>query len=422
MQLLYIHQHFTVPAGTNGIRSYQMARRMVARGHSVVMVCGRGREGQTGLSGPFRRGVRRGSVDGISIIEIDLAYSNSDGFLRRTVTFLRFMMRSLRVVLTEKYDVVLATTTPLTVAIPGIAARWLRGKPFVFEVRDLWPELPRAMGVIRNPVALAMLGALEWAAYRSAHRLIGLSPGIVEGIRKRAGPAAQVRMVPNGCDNEIFAPDTDALARKARAGNGFTVIFAGAHGLANGLDSVLDAAVVLQERKRDDIRFLLVGDGMCKPVLEARARAEAIANVEFRPPVKKTELVAIMHSADVGLQVLADVPAFYRGTSPNKFFDYLAAGLPVLNNYPGWLAELIGDTDCGMAVPPRDAKAFADAIEALADEPQRARAMAKNGLALATGAFARDRLSDQWADWVEGVLPVAERHRTVGNEGPAIAE
>lgn len=423
MRLLYIHQHFTVPAGTNGIRSYQMARRMVARGHDVLMVCGRGKDGQTGLSGPFRRGVRRGSVDGISIIEIDLTYSNSDGFLKRTATFIRFMMRSLRVVLTERYDVVLATTTPLTVGIPGIAARWLRRKRFVFEVRDLWPELPRAMGVIRNPVVLALLGALEWSAYRSAHRLIGLSPGIVEGIRKCAGATAEVIMVPNGCDNEIFAPDPDEFSHKFREGGGFTLIFAGAHGLANGLDSVLDAAVLLQERKREDIKFLLIGDGMCKSALQARAQADGIANVEFRPSVKKTELVAMMHAANAGLQVLADIPAFYRGTSPNKFFDYLAAGLPVLNNYPGWLAELITDANCGTAVAPRDARAFADAIEALADDPQLVREMANNSLALATGPFARNRLSDQWVEWVEGVLPSAnELARADSPRPPAIAE
>lgn len=405
MRLLYIHQHFTVPSGSGGIRSYQMARRMVARGHEVVMVCGRGKDGQTGLAGPFTRGIRRGEVDGISIIEIDLAYSNADGFAKRSATFLRFMIRSIAVVLTERYDVVVATTTPLTVGIPGIVARWLRNKPFVFEVRDLWPELPRAMGVIRNPVILWLMSALEWGSYRSAHRLIGLSPGIVEGIARRAGAGARIVMVPNGCDNAIFAPPRQQTAQAGRrAGEAFTAIFTGAHGIANGLDSVLDAAVVLKQRGRSDIRILLLGDGMCKPALQQRAVVEGLDTVTFLDPIAKTELVAKLHKADVGLQVLANVPAFYRGTSPNKFFDYLASGLPVINNYPGWLAELIEASGCGLAVAPEDPSAFADALVALADDPQRAARMGQRSLDVARTQFARDTLADEWADWAEGAV------------------
>lgn len=108
--------------------------------------------------------------------------------------------------MTEEYDLVFATTTPLTAGIPGIFARWLRGKAFVFEVRDLWPELPKAMGVITNPVVLGMMSVLEWLSYRSAHRLIGLSPGIVEGIERLGVPAHLVEMVPNGCDLDILPP------------------------------------------------------------------------------------------------------------------------------------------------------------------------------------------------------------------------
>src|SRR5690606_20654079 len=114
-----------------------------------------------------------------------LPYSNNHGFLRRTITFLTFALRSIGLALREQYDVIFATSTPLTAGIPGIVARWLRGKPFVFEVRDLWPELPREMGVIRNPLVLTAMSLLEWLTYHSAHRLIGLAPGIVDGIIRR---------------------------------------------------------------------------------------------------------------------------------------------------------------------------------------------------------------------------------------------
>ncbi len=402
MKLLYIHQHFATPNGATGIRSYQMARRMIERGHRVTMLCGRGVDGQSGLTGPFEGGIRRGQVDGIDIIEVDLAYSNNDSFVKRTKTFVSFMFRTSRLVLTENYDLLCATTTPLTVGVPGILGRWLRRKPFVFEVRDLWPELPRAMGVIRNPIVLSAMSVLEFASYRSAHRLIGLSPGIVDGIAHRGVSRARIATVPNGCDLDIFSADVSPWQPEGVKDEDFVAVFAGAHGLANGLDSVLDAAALLRERGRNDIRIVLIGRGMCKPALVERAKQEKLTNVVFIDPVRKTELVGLFRRANVGLQVLANVPAFYFGTSPNKFFDYLAAGLPVLNNYPGWLAQLIEEADCGVAVPPDNAEAFASALCDLADDRDATARKGRNAHQLAKHQFSRDMLADYWADWVEG--------------------
>lgn len=410
MKLLYIHQHFATPKGSAGIRSYQMARRMVARGHSVTMLCGRGTDGQSGLSGPFERGVRRGRVDGIDVIEVDLAYSNKDRFAKRVMTFVSFMLRTSKFVLTERYDLLFATTTPLTVGVPGVLGRWLRNKPFVFEVRDLWPELPRAMGVIRNPLVLWAMGVLEWASYRSAHRLIGLSPGIVEGIAHRGVDRSRIATIPNGCDLDIFALEAPTWQPDGVRDDHLVALFAGAHGIANGLDAALDAAEILRKRGRDDIRIVLIGNGMKKAELTADAEARGLSNVIFLDPVRKTELVGLMHRADVGLQLLADIPAFYYGTSPNKFFDYIAAGIPVLNNYPGWLAGLIEEAGCGIAVPPRDPAAFADALERFADDRAATRAMGERARALAQREFPRDLLAERWAEWIEATA----RDRKVG--------
>lgn len=412
MRLLYIHQHFATPKGSGGIRSYQMARRMIERGHQVTMLCGRGVDGQSGLSGPFERGVRRGRVEGIDVIEVDLAYSNRDGFLKRTKTFLAFMLRTSKFIFTEQYDLLFATTTPLTVGVPGILGRWLRRKPFVFEVRDLWPELPRAMGVIRNPFILWAMGVLEWASYRSAHRLIGLSPGIVDGIAHRGVAQARIAMVPNGCDLDIFSSNSVPWQPEEVRDDDLMAVFAGAHGLANGLDAVIDVAAVLHRRGREDIRIVLIGSGMRKPALIERVKREGLSNVIFLDPVRKTELVGLLKRADVGLQVLADVPAFYYGTSPNKFFDYIAVGLPVLNNYPGWLADMICEAGCGIAVPPRDPDAFADALVVLADDRTSTRAMSLRARALAEERFARDMLADRWAQWVEGALQATTAAKT----------
>jgi glycosyltransferase involved in cell wall biosynthesis len=401
MKVLYFHQHFVTPHGAGAIRSYAMARRLIERGHQVTMVCGSFAGGNTGLSGPYEHGSRRGSVDGIDVVELDLAYSNHDGLVKRSFTFLKFAMRSVWLALREPCDLVFATTTPLTAGIPGIAARWLRGKPFVFEVRDLWPELPRAMGVIRNPVVLWAMGVLEWTSYRSAQGLVGLSPGIVDGIAHRGVPREHIALVPNGCDLDLFDQDAAPWRPEGIGPSDLMAVFAGTHGMANGLDAVLDAAAELKRRGRTGIKLLLIGNGKLKPALQKRAANEGLDNVVFHDPVNKDRLAGLMAASDVGIQSLANVPAFYFGTSPNKFFDYIAAGLPVLNNYPGWLANMIGEHQCGFAVPPDNPAAFADALEQAASDRAELQAMGRRARALAEQQFDRALLANHWVDTLE---------------------
>lgn len=401
VKILYFHQHFSTPKGATGIRSHEMARALLSRGHRVTMVCGSYGGAHTGLHGPFIKGVRRGNVDGIEVIEYQLAYSNKDNFLKRTITFLKFAARSIGVALKGDYDLVFATSTPLTAGIPGIVARLVRRKPFVFEVRDLWPELPREMGVIKNPLVLAAMEWLEWLSYRTADRLIGLSPGIVRGIVRRGVPEERVAMIPNGCDIEIFASPHEKWRPSGVGPNDLMAVFSGTHGIANGLDAVLDAAKELKRRDVGDVKLVLIGDGQLKPRLVDRARREALNNVVFHPPVPKERLAGLLQQADLGLQILANVPAFYYGTSPNKFFDYLATGIPVLTNYPGWVADLIVEYRCGYAVPPGDPAAFADALEHANRHRDRLREMGVRASALAKAEFAREKLSARFADWLE---------------------
>jgi len=364
------------------------------------MVCGSYAQGNTGLTGPFVRGRRRGMVEGIDVIEFNLDYGNHMGVAQRIWVFAKFALGSISVALRERADVFFATTTPLTAGIPGIFARWLRRKPFVFEVRDLWPELPRAMGVITNPVALWLMSVLEWTSYRSADRLIGLSPGIVEGIAARGADKSRIAMVPNGCDLELFSSPDQAWRPEGVGNDQLLAVFTGTHGPANGLDTVLNAAALLKARGRDEIRIALIGQGRDKASLMARAHAEILDNILFLDPVPKTRLTGLMAGADIGLQILRNVPAFYYGTSPNKFFDYISAGLPVLNNYPGWLAQMITDHDCGFAVPPDDPNAFAEALITAAEDRSALMKKGVNARRLAEAEFSRTRLADRWVEWV----------------------
>jgi glycosyltransferase involved in cell wall biosynthesis len=403
MRILYFHQHFSTPSGSTGTRSYEMAQRLIAKGHSVTMVCGSGQMASSGLAGEPVNGIRKGSVDGIDVVEFCLPYSNYDGFLKRAWIFLLYAWRSVKLALRLDYDLLFATSTPLTAGIPGIVMKLFRKKPFVFEVRDLWPELPREMGVISNPVILKAMDVLEWLSYHSADACIGLSPGIVRGITRRNIPVTRVAMIPNGCDLELFQP-APRKGLEHIAGidsDDFVAIFCGAHGLANGLDVVLDAAKCLNMRNEQNIKLLFIGDGRLKPRLMERAGKEHLANCVFCNAVPKTELTQITAASDVGLMILANVPAFYYGTSPNKFFDYIASGLPVLNNYPGWLSEIIDKNRCGIAVPPADPEAFADALVYLRDHSKERAAMGRSARALAETEFDRCNLADEFVAFLE---------------------
>jgi glycosyltransferase involved in cell wall biosynthesis len=403
MKVLYFHQHFSTPSGSTGIRSYGMSRCLVERGHEVTLVCGSYLGSDTGLVGPFMNGQRRGVVDGIDVIELELAYANVDGFLKRARTFFKYMIGGLKLVFTEKYDLVFATTTPLTAGIPGIVARWLRNKLFIFEVRDLWPELPKAMGVITNPFILGLMSILEWVSYHSAHHVIALSPGIAKGIEERGIALDNISLIPNGCDLDIFDTEVKAWRPDTISDSDLLVLFAGTHGIANGLDSVLDAASELKSRGRLEIKFLFLGQGKLKQSLIDRAIGEGLDNVIFHEPVDKKKLAGLMSSTDVGLQILANIPVFYYGTSPNKFFDYISAGVPVLNNYPGWLAELINDNGCGFSVPPADPIAFADVLQNAASNRYDLKVKGSKARDLAIEKFDRKILASRWAEQLEAV-------------------
>lgn len=402
MKIIYLHQYFSTPAGSSGLRSYEFARALLGRGHDVTMVCGRYDGSSTGLEElPFENGQRTGDVDGINVVEFFIPYSNKLTFISRTAVFLKYAWQSIKYVVTAEYDLVFATSTPLTVALPGILARWIRGKPFVFEVRDLWPELPAAMGVIRNPVVLLAMKILEVAAYHSAHKLVALSPGMVDGIARNRISRDMIHMIPNGCDSGIFKPMPNTVREiKGVSPSDFVAIFSGTIGLANGVDSILNAAQVLEGLGRRDIKIIIIGRGRCKGELQKRAAIQGLSGCIFMDPLPKLEIARLIASCDAGLMVLANIPAFYYGTSPNKFFDYISCGIPVINNYPGWIAEMIRESNCGVAVPPDNPDALAQSLCQLADDRAKSVVMGQQALRLSKN-FSRSDLALQFCQVLE---------------------
>ena len=401
MRVLYFHQYFSSPKlkGPSGIRSFVMAKKLLDRGHKVTMVCGS--SGHTGLEGPFIRGRRKGKYEGIDIIEINLPYSNHYSLPKRAIVFIRFSIKSILIVFQEKYDIVLASSTPLTAGIPGIFSKLFRNKKFIFEVRDLWPELPVAMGVIKNPLIILLLRILEKLIYYSSDAIICLAPGMVKVLREKEGLKSNIAMIPNGCDFNIFNIEKGDYLETNLDRSKFYAIFSGTHGVANGLDNLLDAAIQLQNMGDDEIRIILVGDGKLKPHLENRSLNESINNVIFMDSVDKHELAILHKNVHVGLQLLSDVEAFYYGTSPNKFFDYLASGLPVICNYPGWVSELISQNNCGLFADPKKENDLALKLIEIKDDRNLLDQFSKNSKKLGKESFSREQLSEKWCRFIE---------------------
>jgi len=400
MRVLYFHQYFCTPEGNTGIRSYEMAKHLVQNGHNVTMVFAESPRLRSPLVGePFRNGMRRGTYSGIDLIEFDLRYSNKMSILRRSLVFLEYSYRSVNLAFRENYDLIFATSTPITAGIPGILMKSFgKRKPFIFEVRDLWPELPREMGVVKNKLLLWAMGVLEYLSYNKADACIALSPGIQIGIKKRLKREKPVYMVPNGCDLEMFKPGFHTKTIfPACSDNDFIAVFIGAHGIANGLGAALSAACALKKNvDANDIKIVLIGDGKLKQNLIERAIKENLDNVVFIDPVPKKELLKYLWAADVGLMLLANVPAFYYGTSPNKFFDYISTGLPVLNNYPGWLGGMINDNNLGVVIKPDDAEAFASALISLSKDKDSLKNMGRNARRFAETNFNREKLAENF--------------------------
>lgn len=411
MHVAYIHQHFSTRKGATGTRSYELSRCLIEAGHRVSMICGV-TEAAAGVLDQSRP-VSEMEIDGIRVHCIAEPYSNKMSFARRVLAFGRFARAAQRVVTKLDADLVFATSTPLTVGIPGMKGARRLGVPFVFEVRDLWPELPIALGVIRNPLLKWYVRHLERKIYFAARHIVALAPGIQDGICSTGYPREQTTMIPNASDLDLFQPSDEPLDDpRFGAPDDFRLVFTGAHGLANGLDAVLDAAAELLRRGEKGIRFVFIGQGALRDSLIARSQREGTDRIiSWIPFIPKEELARVLPRMDVGMMILKNIPAFYFGTSPNKFFDYIAAGLPVLNNYPGWLAGMIEENRCGRVVPPDDPAAFADAVVWLRDHRGELPEMGRRARQLAERQFARKQLGAQFVRTLESIHAAAAGSR-----------
>jgi glycosyltransferase involved in cell wall biosynthesis len=392
MRILYLHQYFMTRTGVGGTRSYEFARRFVARGHEVSMVTA-----ATPGEDP-----RRG-VDGIEVIGVRAGYADYMGgtrlaYPRRVLEFVRFALGATVTALRLPHpDVIYATSPPLTMALPAVAASRRHRVPLVFEVRDLWPEAPIQMGALRGRLLQRLARALERFVYRNAAHVIALSPGMRDGVVAAGVPPAKVTLVPNASDLELFSPELDGSAVRERLAldDRFVCTYFGTMGEANDLTQVIEAAALLKRRGDDGVAFVLHGDGKRRARLEQLARRLGTDNVVFSDPVPdKTSVARLAAASDACMTIYKDVPILYT-CSPNKLFDTFAAGRPAVVNTPGWLQELVERNEAGVYARHGDPADLADKVTFLRDHPELVKRYGENARRLAEREFSRDLLAER---------------------------
>lgn len=389
MKILYLYQYFTPLVLAGGSRCFQTARRLASAGHEVHIVTS-DRYAQDGDSW------RREECGGFTVHSLPNRYDNEMSYQRRVKAFVRFAWKSAHRAASIPADVVLASSTPLTIALPAAYARRRLKVPMVFEVRDLWPEAPIAMGAIRNPVVIALARRLERFAYRNASHIIALSPGMRDGIARTGYPSDRIDVIPNGSDVDLFRVPAEAglewRRRHPEVGARPMVLYAGAFGRVNGVEWL--ARLAAESRRRGaETCFYAVGRGSELPrVVRVAEELGVLGNNFFvAPAVPKEEMPALMSAATLCTSVVVNVPELWNN-SANKFFDSLAAARPVAVNHLGWQADLIERHGAGLVWPYEDLKRSAETLEAFVTDERRVVAAGEASARLADSQFDRDLL------------------------------
>ncbi len=401
MHVLYVHANFSTPKGSWGTRAYDFARRWVDKGHRVTIVTGvydRSDLRPTGLAWT-------GVVDGITVRALNLPFSNRDRFVRRVVTHLALSAFAAWHAARRSYDVALVSCGPITIGLAAMAACWMRQRTAVVEVRDLFSDGLQQLGIVTNPLLLAGLRGCEAACYRGAHAVVALSDTMAERLAERHR-LDRVAVVPNTADIELFGRAHAPPERMTGAAAHF--VYTGTLGRANDCGQILRAARCLKARSRSDIHIHLIGDGSERRALEEEAAAAGLDRVHFAPPMPREALAARLGAAPAMILVLKPIPVFDT-VSPNKFFDALAAGIPVVQTTQGWIRQVLADHDCGVTVDPRRPESLADALVALGDDRARRDRMARNARRLARNTFATDLLADRMLDELSAAHRPRER-------------
>jgi glycosyltransferase involved in cell wall biosynthesis len=403
MHILLIHQAFAALDEPGGTRHHELARFLAGQGHRVTVIASPVSYLTGGASRVASREPSHGDEDeNVTILRAFTYQALHKSFVHRVIAFFSFMISSFFLGLRVKnVDLVWGTSPPIFQGWTAWILARLKRAPFLFEVRDLWPEFAIAVGVLKNSTLIKMSLWLEKFLYRHADKVVVNSPGFVDHVKSRGVPS--VELIPNGADPAMFdgSDSGEAFRKQHHLDDSFVVLYAGAHGMSNDLGVVLEAARILESKPGITIVFL--GDGKEKANLMAQAEVMNLKNVMFLPPVPKSEMPAALAGAHACIAILKPLEA-YKTTYPNKVFDYMAAARPVVLAIDGVIREVVESAGCGIFVPPGDASKLAEAIAFLATDRSRSLEMGLAGRRSLEQYFSRVSIAGKLLELMMGMV------------------
>jgi len=349
MKILYLHQYFNTPEMVGSLRSYEFARHLVNQGHEVHMITSWREECDS-------RDWFFSEESGIQVHWLPLAYSNKLSFAKRLKVFFRFAYYAAKKLVELNGDVVFATSTPLTIALPAVIASRSLHIPMVFEVRDLWPEVPISLGVLRNPVAKWLARRLERFAYNRSAHIIALSPDMKVGITESGTHNDRVTVIPNIADLSLFSSLEQSSSfvkdNYPELEGRRVVLYTGTFGYVNGLSYLVKMAKTLKDEGDLDICFVAIGGGAEFEKVKEEAESLGVLNsyIYLYPAISKQKIPSLIAKAELMISLVINNQALWAN-SANKFFDALASGTPIIINHRGWQADLIDETGAGLVLP-----------------------------------------------------------------------
>ncbi len=379
MRIIYIHQYFKTPEEGGAVRSYHLAKGLVDAGYDVELI-----------TGGNQKYYDQRRIDGIKIHYLPVAYDQKFGFIKRIRSFLSFVGQTKKLLnKLSRPDILYISSTPLTTGLIGLWAKRKLALPYIFEVRDLWPEAPIQVGAIRNPLLKKYLISLEARIYRNALSLVALSPGIAEHLRKVA-PNREISLIPNFSDLDCFFPQdkNEILLRKYDLKPNLTIAYTGALGQVNAVEELLELAESAQNRQKT-WQFLIMGAGSHEQKLKNLSTQKNLKNIRFIPFGSKEKVNEVLSLADFAWISFAHLPVL-KTNSPNKFFDALAAGKAIMVNHKGWVYQLVNQYGLGISCLPGKLESAFIELERLESDSKALRQMQLNSRALAEKYFSKE--------------------------------
>jgi glycosyltransferase involved in cell wall biosynthesis len=395
-KILYLHQYFVTPEEYGATRSYWFAKKLIENGYQVTVI--------SSISSTTKRLPGRYNIDGIDVIYLDGEYSNLHSNLFKLYNFLKFFIKALFEALKIKnIDLVYATSTPITVGAIALLHKKIKKVNYIFEVRDLWPDFPIQMGVIKNKYLKFILKKLEQKIYENSEHIVALSPGMKDGVISSGIRSELITVIPNMSKPDIFYPrgiNKEILSKFSINSNQLNVIHFGSMGKANGLNYIINAAKILTEYNNKEIAFYFAGYGTTEELLKTEVEKNNLKNVFFLGKHNTFMISELVNCMDVSLVCFLN-NEILKTNSPNKLFDSLSAGKLIIVNSSGWTKDLVENYNCGYFVNPENAEDLANKLIHIFNNKNEQKIMSNNSRKISIEIFDKEILTIRFKEVID---------------------